>query len=556
VKLAAALLFVALAAAPARAERLALLIGVGEYPDYPAFHLDGPSEDVPAIRAALVRTWNFPEKNIRTLVDRDATKAGILAALDTLAQQVKPGDEVFIYYSGHGTSALDPNAANFGLPVNSGALVPYDIHHARPAQMVPQLVIGAIDLKPRLQAIDRKASVFVVFDSCYSGAAVKSLASAELPSRGVPFGLLSRSAAMDDYDAAYTEVRMPEVDVNAYPYQHLIFLAAASQSEKARDASRLAVQSGIIQTVDGKPHGLLTDSLLRAFRGDADENHDGKVTYDEVRRFAMTRVMNLGQTPQLLPANDPRLTDQPIFAVAVPQLPPPPPPPAARDGVAVHISPAAQSIAPQLARLPGVRVAQGQAADLAILRAGDRYELYIANGIRIHDYRESEVPRLLERVRREPEIRMLRDWTFPRQAFHADLQALPAGRDAYALGESVVFQLRADRASYLLLLNVDVSGEVTVVYKSPKGEPARSGETVPVKTCIGTPAGTEYMKLFAFAAPPAGWDEIEARNLPADGSEFEKLMAWLKSAAPDSAQTSLLTYSTDRRLATAGPCMQ
>jgi hypothetical protein len=554
----AALMFLLLAARPLPAERYALLIGIGTYPSFPAFNLEAPAQDVAAMRDALIHTWQFQPGNVGTLVDAAASKANILQALDRLISQVKAGDQVFIYYSGHGTSAMDEKNAWIGLPLNTGALIPADVRKSAPAGILPQLIVGATDLKPRLRSLDAVASVFIVIDSCYSGAAVKSVSGKLFRSRAVPLAAMSRAANMvdEDYDAAYNSVRVPAVDADSYPYQHLIFLSAASQSQMAREASADGLRLGIFQTVDGKPHGLLTDSLLRAFRGEADENHDGIVTYEEVRRFALERVMNFDQTPQLLPANAPSLTAQPLFGVSKTELAESGPPAPSREGVTVSLSPAAQALAPQLAKFPEVRIAQGDAADLAIVRAGDQYELYIANGISIHEYRDSEVPSLLERVRREPQIERLRDWSFPKQAFHAAIDVEPRNRDAYVLGEAVKFLLSADRPSYLLLLNIDVSGEVTVVYKSQPGQPAAANESITVPTCIAAPLGTEYMKLFAFTAPPQGWASLPVTGFPANGPPFGQLMKLLQDAPDSSAQASWLTYSTLRQRPGFKPCPQ
>jgi len=547
-------------APPLAAERYALLVGIGTYSFFPGFSLEAPAQDVSAVRQALIATWHFPERNVRSLVDAEATKANIMQALDQLVSQVKAGDQVFIYYSGHGTSAMDQSNAWIGIPLNTGALIPSDIRKAPAEGMLKQLIIGATDLKPRLLSLDAKASVFIVIDSCYSGAAVKSVAGGLFASRGVPLAAMSRSGNMsdEDYDAAYNSVRIPAVDADSYPYQHVIFLSAATQSEKAREADTEALRIGEFQTIDGKPHGLLTDALLRAFRGEADENHDGTVTYDEVRRFALERVMNLGQTPQLLPANTPGVTAQPIFALPRTELPESGPPAPSRQGAAVTVSlsPAARALAPRLAAFPEIRIAQGEAADLAIVRSGDHYELYIGNGVRIQEYLDSEVPSLIERVRREPRIQRLRQWSFPKQAFHAALQVEPGNRDAYGLGEAVKFILSADRPSYLLLLNIDVSGEVTLVYKSRPGDPAPANQPVAVSTCIAPPTGSEYMKLFAFTAPPEGWDSLPVTGFPANGPPFDRLTRLLQGSPDTSAQASWLTYSTDRRRADSKPCRQ
>ncbi len=544
--------------APAlRAERYALLIGIGTYSNFPAFHLSGPAEDVPALRNSLVHAWHFQERNVRVLVDGDATRAHILGALDALVGQVQSGDEVFIYYSGHGTSALDPKNPHLGLPLNTGALIPADVRKAPPAGLLPQFIVGATDLKPRLRALDQRASVFVVIDACYSGAAVKSVADSHFRARSVPLAAMARGGSMeDDYDADYQSVRVPKVDPDDYPYQHLVFLSAAAQSEKALEAGEDALRTGIFQTVDGKPHGLLTDSLLRSFRGEGDENHDGVLTYEELRQFALERVMNLGQTPQLLPRNAPGVTAQPVFGIRAVQLAQPGPAAARHEGVSVRLSPGAQNLAAALARFPEVRIVEGEAADLAIARTGDRYELYIGNGVRIRDYAEGELPGLLERVRREPWIRTLREWSFPAQAFHGTIEAVPANRDAYAAGEAVEFRLTADRRGYLLLLNIDVTGEVTVVYRSEADRPEPAGQPVSVATCITPPTGSEFMKLFAFETQPAGWAALQLTGVPADGAAVRKFLEWLRGAPPTSAQAAWLTYSTDRRQPEGGRCAQ
>ena len=60
-----ALMLTALMVHPLSAEQYALLIGIGTYAAFPDFHLEGPSEDVPAVRAELIRTWHFPQRNVR-----------------------------------------------------------------------------------------------------------------------------------------------------------------------------------------------------------------------------------------------------------------------------------------------------------------------------------------------------------------------------------------------------------------------------------------------------------------------------------------------------------
>ena len=52
-------------------------------------------------------------------------------------------------------------------------LFPADLDPASP-HAVERLLVGRRDLRPRLQQLDRGRDVFVVFDACYSGNAVRS----------------------------------------------------------------------------------------------------------------------------------------------------------------------------------------------------------------------------------------------------------------------------------------------------------------------------------------------------------------------------------------------
>jgi len=81
--------------------RYALLIGIATYADPSIPALRGPLNDVQLMHELLVQRHGFPEANIVTLTDAAATRQGILAALDALAEKTKPADSVMIYYSGH-----------------------------------------------------------------------------------------------------------------------------------------------------------------------------------------------------------------------------------------------------------------------------------------------------------------------------------------------------------------------------------------------------------------------------------------------------------------------
>ena len=159
-------LAVAVAPVSAQGRKHALLVGVGDY-----IHirdLEGPPHDVDSLQEVLHRDWAFDE--ITTLVNREATRPAILGALDDLIRDTRPGDYVFIYFSGHGTSSLDPDAPDLAAVMDpgTGALVPAEIDPRSP-DAGDVLLIGRRDLRPRLLELDQDRDVLVVLDACHSG---------------------------------------------------------------------------------------------------------------------------------------------------------------------------------------------------------------------------------------------------------------------------------------------------------------------------------------------------------------------------------------------------
>ena len=80
---------------PAPLRRIALLIGISDYPAYR--DLEGPREDLRAMREVLVNVWDFHPADVITLADGQATRTRILAEFDALMTRSSPGDHVLVY---------------------------------------------------------------------------------------------------------------------------------------------------------------------------------------------------------------------------------------------------------------------------------------------------------------------------------------------------------------------------------------------------------------------------------------------------------------------------
>ena len=90
------------AVAQDKASRSALIIGVSTYsvPEIPT--LKGVPFDITRAKE-IARAMGIPEQSTTVLRDAQATKQGVLDALEQLAASTAEGGRVFIYFSGHGT---------------------------------------------------------------------------------------------------------------------------------------------------------------------------------------------------------------------------------------------------------------------------------------------------------------------------------------------------------------------------------------------------------------------------------------------------------------------
>lgn len=87
----------------------ALLIAVADYSGTEFASLDGPSNDAELMRDTLMRRFDVPAANIRTLTDGEASHSKLEKEFGALARRAKPGDFVYIHYSGHGSYTEDLN---------------------------------------------------------------------------------------------------------------------------------------------------------------------------------------------------------------------------------------------------------------------------------------------------------------------------------------------------------------------------------------------------------------------------------------------------------------
>ena len=145
----------------------ALVIGLGEQQDKAWNKITG-DKDVPLVQGMLKRA-GF--KSVTTLVNRQATKTGIIGAFRKMAASCKQGDVVYVHYSGHGQQMTDVhNDEKDGL---DECWIPYDAYRKASATYHGEKHLTDDELNVYLNAIRHKigakGKLLVVIDACHSG---------------------------------------------------------------------------------------------------------------------------------------------------------------------------------------------------------------------------------------------------------------------------------------------------------------------------------------------------------------------------------------------------
>ena len=282
-------------AAPSLAAgRRALLIGINAY--QAVSRLNGPVNDANDVAAFLVERAGFRQSDLLILLDAEATRDNILASIEAwLIEGTQPGDDVLLYFSGHGFQQPDldgDEADNL-----DETLVPVD---ARVDE--GRMVRGMITDDDIALLLDRLADrrTYVVVDACHSGTSTRAVSDGDswryTKTPRLPDGAPVRVAATRG--VAGTLQKAESVVQSAHA--NVVVWTAVRADQKAlvdRDA------------VD-RTGSVFTRRLLAGARdGKADRNGDDIVTMTELHEYLLDESASYcerypgdcrhGLTPQL-----------------------------------------------------------------------------------------------------------------------------------------------------------------------------------------------------------------------------------------------------------------
>jgi len=244
----------------AHAETLALIMAIGEYALPEAAPLAGVPQDVISAKA-MARKLGVSDANMTVLRDAQLTLEGMATAFNDLERRVAQNDNVFIYYTGHGSRqhVNDPE------PRCAESLYTYDGYG-----------FTDTEVEHRLKLLSGKANRIVMFiDACHSG------------------GVTTRGARQSPFKAKYVAKEGP--DACERPVNILTrSLAARSQSAGSGAQNYVyiaAARDNEVSLDEAGKGGLATQAWHECLAGEArDLDGSGAITADEVRVCAQQLI--------------------------------------------------------------------------------------------------------------------------------------------------------------------------------------------------------------------------------------------------------------------------
>lgn len=228
--------------------------------------LEGPLRDVEALKSHFSHSARaaYRPDNIIVVTEATATKAGIMAALDELAQKVasNPSASVTIYYSGHGGRSsgkcfLVPYDFNLALFQNTGA--PDD-----------STIIQSAEFAKKINDIKAKKCL-VLLDCCHA---------AEIP--------VAKSL---DFSQAFLDKFLDQVDVGLTGSEAIKSL----NPSLGKGAGMVILTSckGDEQSLDLGSMSLFTKVLLDALNGQDNLKQDGWVRLIDLINYVPQKVSEI-----------------------------------------------------------------------------------------------------------------------------------------------------------------------------------------------------------------------------------------------------------------------
>lgn len=521
----------------ALAQKYALLVGISDYKSVNIKDLEGPKYDVDSLQTILP-AWGISRANTQVLVDAQATKQNIIKALQRLEQNTRSGDQLFIYFSGHGTSPFD-DQLGLDMAHTTGAFLPFDSLFSEKvsrAQLLNSLIVGQRDLQPWLKKMDKDRQVFVVIDACFSENTARSISNdfqkPQPRAQSLPYAMLTSAVKTTNTKKANTG-QFGE----AYPYDNVVFFSASAKHERAGDYNRQMDLSRL--TLDGKPHGVFTDALLRVLTGmiAVDNNGDKQLSYLESYQAASNYLSDAAQTPKMSHKKGSKVIERAVFATEAPHLIQQVVSPSNQNIQPLHVyikQPRAQAqVKSVLGDVAGLLVTQDQKmADLLVLQNGYGIDVVNKLGEKIKTFAVLNNHKIYSYFKSQHWLKNMRHLKAAgRSSLLIDFFDGANIGSTVRIGDKFDLNITTDKAASLWLMVMNSDGGVDVLHPrdNEENKPVSSGAQAVMPLLAKAPLGEDWLIALAFSEPIKALDKFIGASFSGAGASAEQFYSIIAS---------------------------
>lgn len=239
-------------------EAVAVVIGISHYKKSGIPDVDYAVRGANIVEEYLEKSFGVDKRKIIFATDENASLSDFRKIFgEELENYITPGkSDVYIYYQGHGVPDPETNEAYF---------VPYDCDPSYAKSTGYSLE----EFYSKVAALPAR-SVTVILDACFSGASASG-------------------ALVKNISPLYMKVKTPVVTMN----NGVVFTSSTGEQVSCWYPEKNA--------------SLFTYYFLKGLKGDADSNHDGTITNEEMQSYLDQNVpiearylSNREQTPQMM----------------------------------------------------------------------------------------------------------------------------------------------------------------------------------------------------------------------------------------------------------------
>lgn len=449
--------------APGGGEVRALVIGINNYSGSNIATLKGAVADARDLEGAL-RSAGVTD--IKALIDSDANRKNVVAAMDRLIGGSNAGDLVIVSFAGHGSQ--QPELVKGSEPDGMDEIFLLSGFSWKGPGTADRIVDDEINAwLARLKG--KGVDVLFVADTCHGGGLLRApdLRADELTYRFTP------TVPMDDdelkpistaNDARLTAANLPNVT----------FLGAVDKYTKAPE---VVIPGNVTK------RGALSYAVARAIGRGSDGNVTRGMLFSTARQIVY-QYSNTQQTIYTEPSNEPNALDKVVFKLKVSgeedRI-------AGRPEIKLRIVGSPDGKVPsQVAGLAGVRVvASNEASDLTWDMS--RGEVLNSAGDIIADCRmANELGPIAERVGAADILSRLAE-RLPQTI------RLISGNRRFSAKETVAFQIDDLQGRYLILLDLAGDGTVQFLYPKLENDQAQMSDSRFVLSLrVSEPFGADY----------------------------------------------------------------